>query len=190
MTRKELKGNAKQQVKGNVGIYFLSGLIIFIVSVILMFIPFASFATILFMAPMYLGMAKLTLSITAGERGTISKVFEGFNEFGKSILTQILVNIFTFLWTLLLIIPGIIKGYSYSMVMYILAENPDISSMDAIRESQRIMKGHKWEYFVLLLSFILWDLLGIITLGLAFIYIQPYKMITIGNYYNYLKSIA
>lgn len=98
-----------------------------------------------------------------------------------------MIFLFTFLWSLLFVIPGIIAAYRYSQAIFILVENPDKGIMQCIRESKEMMVGHKWEYFVLELSFILWQLLGVITCGLALIYVYPYMSVTCANFYNSIK---
>uniref|UniRef100_UPI000AD4E94B DUF975 family protein n=1 Tax=Clostridium sp. NkU-1 TaxID=1095009 RepID=UPI000AD4E94B len=98
-----------------------------------------------------------------------------------------MVSLLTFLWALLLIIPGIIAAYRYSQAIFIMVEDPSKGIMQCIRESKEMMVGHKWEYFVLELSFILWQLLGLVTCGLAYIYVYPYMKVTFANYYNAVK---
>ncbi len=105
----------------------------------------------------------------------------------KAIGLLFMISLFVLLWTLLLVVPGIIAAYSYSQAVFILVENPDKGVMQCIRESKEMMVGHKWEFFVLELSFILWQLLGIVTCGLAFIYVYPYMTVTFANYYNAVK---
>ncbi|KKC52237.1 group-specific protein [Bacillus sp. UMTAT18] len=99
----------------------------------------------------------------------------------------LLQAIFLFLWSLLLIVPGIIKYFSYSMSYYILVENPDYTASEALRESKRIMKGQKLKLFVLWLSFIGWFLLaafiGMFTFNLSFIFIYPYYNTTVSHFY-------
>ena len=92
------------------------------------------------------------------------------------------------MWTLLFVIPGIVKYYSYAMAPYIMIENPDMSASDVISESRRLMDGHKWELFVLDLSFIGWEFLTAITFGLVGIYLIPYYNETYAAYYRYVKS--
>jgi uncharacterized membrane protein len=75
------------------------------------------------------------------------------------------------------------------MTFYVLAEHPEMSGKEAIDESKKIMDGHKWEYFVLSLSFILWYLLGSVTFGIAYIYIIPYISTTITNFYHEIKNV-
>ena len=98
--------------------------------------------------------------------------------------------IYTFLWSLT-IIGGIIKHYSYAMVPYIVAENPDISANKAIRLSRKMMKGHKWEYFLLELSFFWWYLFGIFTFGIGRVFFtNPYWTAICTEYYKNLRKIA
>lgn len=93
------------------------------------------------------------------------------------------------LWSLLLIIPGIVKAYEYRMVMYLLAENPDLSKDEALAISRQMMDGQKWKAFVLDLSFIGWRLLSVITLGILNIfYVSPYKNMTDAALYEALKN--
>lgn len=110
------------------------------------------------------------------------------NNWMRNSITMLLVDIFTFLWSLLFIIPGIIAGYSYRFVPYILAENPDIKPMDAIKLSKQMMNGHKWEAFVFDLSFLGWNILGLFTFGiLSLVYVNPYYQSSCAAYYNAVK---
>lgn len=102
--------------------------------------------------------------------------------------TMFLRSLFTFLWTLLLVIPGMIKHYSYRMVPYLLAENPELDSLDAINMSKEMTAGRKMDMFILDLSFILWFLLGIFTFGIGFIFIMPYYNATYAEVYYTLKG--
>ena len=188
MIRSELKEQAKAQLKGNLGMLFLCSLIIVLISAACGAIPVVgAIASIILSPPLALGLTMVYLNVTYGDKADVSTVFDGFKTFGTSIVLNILMSIFTFLWSLLLIIPGIIKGISYSMSFYILAENPDMSATDALNESKAIMEGHKMDYFVLTLSFIPWFLLMMITFGLAGIYVVPYMTLTITNFYHNIK---
>ncbi|QNQ80416.1 DUF975 family protein [Lactobacillus sp. PV034] len=105
-------------------------------------------------------------------------------------LTSFMTGIFVFLWSLLLIVPGIIKGYAYSMAPYIVKDLTDtgkeVEPTEAINLSREIMKGHKWQLFCLDLSFIGWFVLSIITLGIGFLWLRPYFGVTRANYYRHL----
>ena len=99
-----------------------------------------------------------------------------------------MMNIFIFLWSLLFVIPGIIKSFSYAQMPYILMDHPEMGWKEALEESKRMMNGHKMDYFVLLLSFIPWLLLCGITFGIAFLYVGPYMQMTCVNFYRGLKE--
>lgn len=102
----------------------------------------------------------------------------------------LLMDIYLFLWTLLFIIPGIIKSYQYRMVPYILSENSDLSTSNAIKISREMTNNEKWEIFVLDLSFIGWYLLGSLLFGLGGIFVLPYHEATITKLYeNYREDI-
>ena len=122
------------------------------------------------------------------ENVKIEGIFYGFKNYGRVLLTGLLVGIYTFLWLLLLIVPGIIKALSYSMSFYIIKDNPELSSEECIKRSMEMMDGHKWELFCLGLSFIGWILLGIITLGIGLIWIVPYMSTAYAHFYEYVKD--
>ena len=119
----------------------------------------------------------------------LSEIKTGFNPFGRNIGAMFLRDLFIVLWSLLFVVPGIIKAYSYRMVPYILAEDPEISGRDAITLSRQMMDGQKWNTFVLDLSFIGWDLLSAVTGGLlGLFYVNPYKHATGAELYQVLKN--
>ncbi len=107
----------------------------------------------------------------------------------RNVLSMLLMDLFIFLWSLLLVVPGIIKAYSYRLTPYIIADDTQISAIDAIKLSEQMMKGHKMEAFVLDLSFIGWHLLSILTLGiLEIFYVLPYQSCTNAAFYASLKN--
>lgn len=98
-------------------------------------------------------------------------------------------TLFTYLWSLLFIIPGIVKSYEYMMIPYLLAENPTMSRQEAFARSKEMMQGQKWNAFVLDFSFIGWILLGTVTCGLvALFYGAPYQYMTHAELYHALKN--
>lgn len=122
------------------------------------------------------------------ELGEMGFGFRGGN-YGRSVLTMLITGVFLLLWTLLFIIPGIVKAYSYRMVPYILAEEPELSGRAAITRSREMMNGNKWRTFVLDLSFILWILLSAVTLGIVGIfYVNPYICATDAELYYALRG--
>ncbi|WP_054645633.1 DUF975 family protein [Secundilactobacillus oryzae] len=97
------------------------------------------------------------------------------------------------MWTLLFVIPGIIKSFSYSQAFLVYKDavdhdNADMSYLAAITKSRELMNGHKWEYFVLQLSFIGWAILAVIPLGLGFLWLTPYINATNANFYRHLTE--
>lgn len=118
-------------------------------------------------------------------------IFDGFrgNTYGRNLVTMFLKSLFTVLWMLLLIVPGIIKGYEYSMIPYILAENPDMGRKEVFAMSKELTAGSKWKLFVFDLSYIGWFLLSVITFGiLDVLYVQPYYYAAKTQVYLELKA--
>ena len=114
-----------------------------------------------------LGYAKFNLNLIDGKEAGVGNLFSQFKRFGSAFLMNFLVGLFTLLWSLLLVVPGIIKKYSYSMSAFVMLENPHLSACEAITESRRLMKGNKWRLFCLEISFIGWELLTVLPLILS-----------------------
>ena len=143
-----------------------------------------SLATVLVAGPLAVGLAHYFLRVTDRNDPQIADLFAEFKNFGNTVVLNLLIGIFTFLWGLLFLIPGIVKGISYSMAPYIMAEHPEIKPLDAIKLSKQMMEGHKGEYFVLQLSFIGWFLLGILTCGIGLIFLSPYMSTANTEFFN------
>ena len=149
--------------------------------------------SILLLHPLYIGTRRFFLSnIYKDGKTSLQTLSYAFDTaYGNVVLTMFLKRLFITLWTLLLIVPGIIKTYSYFMVDYILADNPDIDYRRAFDISNKTMNGEKLNVFVLDLSFIPWFLLTIITAGIAGIfYVSPYIEATKARLYDVLKEKA
>ncbi|MCR5233241.1 MAG: DUF975 family protein [Lachnospiraceae bacterium] len=189
-TREELKAQSKQQMEGKIGGLILAFFVAMAVSGAIGAIPFVgSIATIITTPVISVGLVKICLGVTYGDEPNISTLFEGFGkDLGRTLATFWLVTLFTFLWSCLFIIPGIIMSYAYSQTIRIMIENPDMSPMDCIRKSKEIMNGRKMDLFVLHLSFILWILLIMVTCGIASIYVAPYMNLTETNFYHRVKQ--
>ena len=153
----------------------------------------AKVGMILAAVPLQLGTICFFLMVWQGGYPEIETIFNtGFAiNYGRKIGGYLWMLLWSFLWSLLFWIPGIIKAYSYSMTPYILAAYPDVKTKDALRLSMRIMEGHKWEYFVLILSFIGWNLLSLCTCGiLEILYVGPYMQTTVVGYQSALLDLA
>lgn len=136
-----------------------------------------------------LGVSRFSLNIINNrEEARFSNLFSGFSVYLKTLGLHILSMLAIMLGTTLLIVPGIIISLMFSQAYYILSEDDDKSIIQCLRESSQMMKGHKWELFVLQISFLGWLLLVVVTLGLAAIWVEPYAQITFANYYLELKK--
>lgn len=133
----------------------------------------------------------LHLKMSRGpEKIVFADFLEGFSKFCRAILCGAWEMLWTFLWFCLFIIPGIVKHYSYSMTKFIALEYPNVSVFKSLKISMEITRGHKMDLFITDLSFIGWFLLGAITLGIGFFWIQPYYLMTMTNVYHALLTEA
>ncbi len=154
-----------------------------------LFVPtFGSFISLIIYPPIHLGFSIFCLSISRNQKANVEQIFEGFNFFVKALTTNILIFLFVFLWSLLLIVPGIIAGLSYSMAFFILSDNPSISAMSAIDLSEKMMEGNKMRLFRLYLRFFGLGLLCVLTLGIGFLWLGPYANVTFAKFYDDVKG--
>lgn len=138
--------------------------------------------------PVSLGYAKFNLNLVDNRNPQLTDLFSQFRYFGKGLVMQLLRWLFIYLWTLLLIIPGIVAIYKYAMAPYILCENPNMSAYDAIQESKWLMDGNKWRLFCLNFSFIGWDILCVFTLGIGYLWLKPYREAAFAAFYREIKE--
>lgn len=124
-----------------------------------------------------------------GDADTTSNMFHfALENYLHIVWGYFLMTLKILLWALLLIVPGIIMAYAYALTPYIMVEHPEMSASEAISESKRMMDGHKFDLFWLQLSFIGWFLLGLLTLGIGFIWLEPYASVSIVAFYEDLKA--
>lgn len=194
MDRIVLKARAKEQIRGKIWDLFLVTLIVSlitgVVNGVLGLLPgIGTAGALVITAPIYISVYKIYLDLVNENKiPVVADVFYGYSDFGSSVLVVIITALFTALWSLLFVIPGIVKAISYSQAYYIIAENKGMPAIEAINRSKAMMHGHKMDYFVLQLSFIGWGLLGAVTCGIAFIWIAPYMSATYANFYNSVKA--
>lgn len=135
------------------------------------------------------GLASVCLRISRTHSAKVEDMFDGFRAgLGSNIITGLLVTLYTFLWSLLFVIPGIVKSYSYAMTFYILADNPDMAPSEAITRSREMMNGNKWRLFCLDFSFIGWLLLSALTCGILSFWVMPYTEMARVEFYESLKG--
>jgi len=184
----EIRSRAREYLTGKWNICALILLVYYVLSIGVAYVPLAGWiGSFLIVGPLALSLAIIYLRITRGEDVKVEMIFEGFNDFGRSFVTGLLVSVFVLLWSLLLIIPGIIAGLSYAMTFFILSENPSISAIDAIKQSKEMMRGHKTELFFLQLSFLGWIVLSLFTAGIAFLWLGSYMQTSMAIFYQELK---
>lgn len=189
-TNYELRAAARESLSGNWTYPVLATLIYLAISITCNFIPYVSFLiAIFFIKPLAFGLAITMLKFFRGEKEyVVENMFSIFSDYPRILGTILLQFVYIFLWSLLLLIPGLIKMYSYAMTYYILHDNPEIGAEEAICRSMKMMDGHKWRLFCLHLSFIGWWLLCILTLGIGMLWLAPYTQNSTAAFYEDLKN--
>lgn len=183
---KDLMAQARAALSGNwgiaIGATIISGLVNGVAGSV---IPGGS---LLIGGAMALGLVTFFLTLIRGQELRFSMIFDGFQRFVSSLGAYFFIAVFTLLWTLLLIIPGIIASLSYSMTFYIMADDPSIGCMDAIDRSKEMMKGMKWKLFCLGWRFFGWALLCILTCFIGFFWLAPYVSCATARFYEDVKG--
>lgn len=200
MNRTELKNWAKGKIKGHIGELLVAIIIASLVSNITIGASYKFDANNFQVNPgisvgilfyfVQVGFTYYMIRFIKDEQRELKDLFKYSNDFGRIFLTGLLESIFTFLWTLLFIIPGIIKAIAYSLVTFILADEKykDLSYTQILKKSEEMMQGHKMDYFMLQLSFIGWHILAVFTLGLLEIWILPYENTATYKFLNDIKE--
>lgn len=135
-----------------------------------------------------LGYVKFNLNLVDCKEPSFNDLFSQFDRLGAGFCMQFLRGLFVFLWSLLLIIPGIIASYRYAMTPYIMYEHPEYTATEAIKASKEMMKGNKWRLFCLDISFIGWILLSILTLGIGLLWVVPYMEAAYAAFYREISG--
>ena len=142
-------------------------------------------AYVIVLMPIVFALEIMFLNFLRGEERAL-EVGNLFNKFSSYIGVSLLRYLYTVLWSFLLIVPGIIKSYSYAMTPYIVKDNPGISADAAIEASRAMMKGHKFDLFYLHLTFLGWGILCLFTCGLGFLWLSPYILTAQADFYQNL----
>lgn len=180
---------AKESLKGKWGLAIGTIVVYLLIVLCIQEIPIVgAIASLIIAGPFALGLAYFSLSISRNQEAKLEQIFQGFNNFGTALSAYLLMIGFILLWTLLLIIPGIIAAMSYSMTVYIIADDNSIGAMDAIDKSKKMMDGYKWKLFRLGLRFLGWSLLCILTLGIGFLWLMPYMQVSLAKFYDDVKA--
>ena len=144
----ELPALAKKNLQGKWGLAVLTGFVFFLITGVVSFLDFTGgIISLVISGPMTVGICAFYLDIAQGHRPAVSRIFFGFSRFLDSLIAYLVVVVMIILWTLLLIIPGIMAAFSYSMTFFILADEPRTGALDAWRKSKEIMKGNRMKLF-------------------------------------------
>lgn len=140
--------------------------------------------------PVMFGEAFVMLGLIRGNKSiNISELFNGFlNDIGSRIVLGIMQSLFIFLWSLLFVIPGIVKAYGYSMAYFISVDHPEMDWRACLSESERLMTGKKMKLFLLDLSFIGWIILGALAFGIGTLWVIPYQSTARACFYEDVKN--
>lgn len=134
------------------------------------------------------GYSKFTLQLADGGDAGFDNLFQYFPYWKNAVCTRLLTGVYIFLWSLLLIIPGIIASYSYAMTEYILAEHPEMTAGEAIAASKELMYGNRWRLFCLHISFIGWAILCALTFGIGNLWLNPYRNVSEAAFYREISG--
>ena len=203
----ELRAQARERLEGKWGTFVLMTFLMLVIQTILQIpgyigslleilspenvlasLSFSNISNILSLLALPLSWG-LTVSLLRNHREEsvdLENLFDGFRggRYTRVFCALFLVNLFTFLWTLLLIIPGIIKAFSYALTPYIIMDEPELTARQAITRSCEIMQGRRWKLFCLYLSFIGWGILSLLTFGIGFLWLVPYMNASIAAFYE------
>jgi uncharacterized membrane protein len=151
-------------------------------------VEFVGVLSLIITGPFMVGLNIFALKIYRNQEARIENLFEGFRNFVNALAAYILMLVFIILWTLLLVIPGIIASISYSQTFFLLADNPKLRPMEAIDQSKAMMDGYKLKYFTLLLRIFVLALVCILTLGIGFFFLFPYAQVLMAAFYEDIKT--
>lgn len=189
ITNRDLMTQARESLKGHWGVAVGGNAIYLILIILFQSIPRVGWiGTLIIGGPYLLGWSAFFLSLSRKEEPRLAQLFEGFYHFANALVAYLLMTLFIILWTLLFIIPGFVAILSYSQTFFILADDPQLKGSEALRKSKAMMKGNRWKLFCLLWRFFGWFLLGVLSMGIGFLWIVPYLATTMAHFYNDLKG--
>ena len=190
---RELRARARVSLGGNIfkPKWLFALLFYFIATAILGVAANTIVGVFILTGPIMVGVCSYFIKLirTGNSEEDLGAMFDGFKTgFGDNMVTGILVTIFTFLWSLLFIIPGIVKSYSYAMAFYIRKDHPEYTATEAITKSREMMNGYKGKLFLLDLSFIGWIIVGVLCCGIGTLWVYPYMQMARAHFYEERKA--
>lgn len=192
-TASEYRRRAREALEGNIfgNTWLFMVLVVLVTGAILSVSGIIFIGPLLLIGPISIGICSYTLHVVRNteKKNKIDPLLDGFRgSVGNSILVGLLATIFTALWSLLFVIPGIVKAIAYSQCYFIALEHPEYDANTCITESRKMMNGHKWEYFCLQFSFIGWIIVGSFCLGVGTLWVSAYMNAANAAYYEDLKN--
>lgn len=190
---KQLREKARGHLGGGIfqNLWLMTLVVVLIYDAIIGAANYIVIGGILLSGLMEYGLCRVLVNNARGKEMNVAALFDGFKEnAGDALLLGLLKDIFIFLWALLLVIPGIIKYYSYSMSAFIQQDESNKKWRDCLDKSIQMMDGKKWKLFCLDLSFIGWYIVGFICLGIGILFVQPYHMQARAEFYEELKGTS
>ena len=185
MVAKDYRNAAREKLAGK---WNFMALITLIESLIVGALSFTFVGSLLIAGPLTLGIVGCTLALVRQQDFKLENMFDGFGNFVTAFVLYLVNSLLIFLWSLLFVIPGIMKTYSYAMSMFILKDNPNMSASEARKASIEMMNGHRWQLFCLHFSFIGWYLLSCLTFGILLFWVIPYVNAATAEFYENLKG--
>ncbi len=190
---KVFRANARAQLGGGIfqSNWLMALLACFLYSTILSFANSFMVGGLILGGFLMFGLNRIFLQLLRGQKDKvdIGDLFCGSEYFGDLLVLNLLQGLFIFLWTLLFIIPGIVKSYAYSMAFYIKNDHPEYNWKQCLDESQRYMKGYKWQLFCLDFSFVGWTIVGMLCCFVGVLWVAPYQYAARANFYENLRAI-
>jgi uncharacterized membrane protein len=184
ISNQDIISYAKNKVAQNWVLAILGSLVFIVISAAASLL---SIGSIIVSGPLALGYAYWALFIVRKDEFEVEHLFDGFKNFVNSLVLYLLMILLIIAWSLLLIVPGVIKALAFSQAIFILADEPEIKGMDALRKSEAMMKGNKTKYFLMGLIFLLLGLACILTLGIGFFFLAPVIQVSLAKFYDEVR---
>ena len=170
-------------LNSDIGAFLVGSAIYIIIAAVVMAVVYFVLGSII-----SIGYARFNLDLADRGNPAFETLFGYFSYWKTAAVSKLLQSVYVLLWSLLFIIPGILAAYSYAMTEFILAENPDLTASEAIAQSKEMMYGNRWRLFCLHFSFIGWDILSSLTLGIGNLWLRPYKQAANAAFYREISS--
>ena len=185
----ELMEQARERLAGRWGVSVATVSIYYVILLAAAYLPQLprTVISILVSGPLAIGLCTVFLNVARRSNIEVSQLFNGFSRLLPALIAHLAMNILVLLWALLLIVPGIMASISYSLTFYIMADNPTIDPLSAIRRSKEMMYGHRLRMFYLWLRFAGWILLYVLTMGIGVLWLIPYMQTSIARFYDDLN---